>query len=215
MERVQLWMDGVARPGPENMAVDEWLLGAAERPVVRVYGWLAGWGSCGYFVKHEEAEKTLAGLQWVRRWTGGGIVDHRRDWTYTVVIPRGEILAASRGAESYRVIHRALARAMSVAGLALAGEAAPAAGGVCFHQAVEHDVVDATGRKLAGAGQRRTADGLLHQGSVAVKGDAELARKLAAELARDVVEVDFQPPEERIATLVTERYGSVAWRDRR
>jgi lipoate-protein ligase A len=215
MERVQLWMDGVARSGPENMAVDEWLLEAAEEPVVRVYRWLAGWGSCGYFVKHEEAERALAGLQWVRRWTGGGIVDHRYDWTYTVVIPRGEALAESRGAESYRVIHGALAKVMSAAGAALAGKAAPAAGGVCFLKAVEHDVVDAAGRKLAGAGQRRTAEGLLHQGSVAGTGDAELGRKLAAELARAVVEVEFRPPEGRIRAKVLERYDSVAWRQRR
>ena len=208
-------MDGVARSGPENMAVDEWLLGAAELPVVRVYRWLAGWGSCGYFVKHEEAERALAGLQWVRRWTGGGIVDHRQDWTYTVVIPRGEALAGSRGAGSYRVIHRALAKAMSVAGVALAGQTAPAVGGVCFLQAVEHDVVDAAGRKLAGAGQRRTSEGLLHQGSVAVQGDAELGRRLAAELAREVVEVEFRPPEDRILAKVAERYDSAAWRQRR
>ena len=37
-ERLLLWLDPVKRPGPEAMAVDEWLLETAAQPILRVYG---------------------------------------------------------------------------------------------------------------------------------------------------------------------------------
>ena len=48
-EEMLLWVDPVRRPGPEAMAVDEWLLETAELPVLRVYGWLGEWASVGSF----------------------------------------------------------------------------------------------------------------------------------------------------------------------
>jgi lipoyl(octanoyl) transferase len=162
-------MDPIRRSGPEAMAVDEWLLETTQVPVLRVYGWQGEWGSLGYFGKLSEAKAAFPDLDWVRRWTGGGVVDHRADWTYTLVIPAGEALASERGAESYRQIHTALAETLRgegrelrlCDGLGKTGQAA------CFLNPVDYDLVGAMGEKLAGAGQRRSRAGLLHQGSVA------------------------------------------------
>lgn len=217
IERLYLWNDDEERDGASNMAVDEWLLDAAPAALLRVYRWQAGWGSFGYFVPAADAAAALPGLKWVRRWTGGGIVDHRADWTYTLVLPKGERLAAARGGESYRVVHRALAKALQAGGAAamLAGERPPSRGGECFVQAAEHDIVDACGKKLAGAGQRRTALGLLHQGSVALRGGRELAERLANALASEVETRDFSPDSAKIADLVATRYASSKWTKRR
>jgi lipoate-protein ligase A len=210
---LHLWTDPVPREGPENMAVDEWLAETAEVPVLRSYRWTPGWGSLGYFVK--TADLPPLDLRWVRRWTGGGIVDHRTDWTYTLFIPRGHDLAEARGAESYRVIHAALVAALRGGGHAvnLAGPSAPALGGECFLQPVEHDVLDAAARKIAGAGQRRTARGLLHQGSVAVPDSHP--DSLAQALAQRVETRDFSPDPGHLAGKIATRYGSAAWNGRR
>jgi len=195
------------------MAVDEWLAENATLPVLRSYRWAAGWGSYGYFVKN--ADLPPLPVRWVRRWTGGGIVDHRTDWTYTLFIPRGHDLAEARGAESYRAVHSALAAALQAAGqeARLAGISAPAAGGECFIQPVEHDVLDPSGRKIAGAGQRRTARGLLHQGSVAIS--RPCPRELAALLASRVEEREFLPDLACLAAKIAARYANSAWTDRR
>ncbi|MFD0893642.1 hypothetical protein KBB96_07145 [Luteolibacter ambystomatis] len=162
------WCDDVERGGPENMAVDEWLHETALQPVLRVYRWQPGWGSLGYFGALAEARNSFPELSWVRRWTGGGTVDHRVDWTYTLVVPTEEELATARGAESYRVIHAALAEVLPQEGwnVRLADGSLETGAASCFENPVCHDLVDEAGRKIAGAGQRRTRNGLLHQGSV-------------------------------------------------
>lgn len=210
---LHLWSDPVPRDGPENMAVDEWLAETCELPVLRSYHWTPGWGSCGYFVKTEDLPES--GLRWVRRWTGGGIVDHRADWTYTLFVPRGFALAEARGAESYRVIHSAVVAALASDGFParMAGPSAPAAGGECFIQPVEHDVLDPDGRKIAGAGQRRTVRGLLHQGSVAVPNSHEVS--LARELSKSVEAKVFHPDPAWISGKIAARYAAEEWVRRR
>ena len=213
-ECIRLWMDPMKRSGPEAMAVDEWLLETAEMPVLRVYGWLGDWGSVGYFGNLADARASFPGVEWVRRWTGGGTVDHRGDWTYTVVAPTGEMLADARGAESYRLLHAALAEVLVGGGIParLSSGATETGATACFENPVSHDIVDAAGRKIAGAGQRRTKHGLLHQGSVAAVCDPA---RLAASLAESWEMHEFHPPADVISAKVRERYTQAAWTARR
>lgn len=203
------------------MAVDEWLLETMEIPALRVYRWLENWGSVGYFGALGEAMAAFPGVRWVRRWTGGGTVDHRADWTYTVVAPAGDPLAGLRGAESYRVLHAALAQTLRAEGIdARLSSGAEATGmALCFENPVSHDLVDAAGRKLAGAGQRRTRHGLLHQGSVAAGENAahfpRRAESLAACLAQEWAAIETHPPADIIARKIAGRYGRKEWTERR
>lgn len=221
MDRMLVWIDPVARPGPEAMAVDEWLAVTSRVPVLRVYRWAGEWGSIGYFGKLADARSSLPDLSWVRRWTGGGTVDHRNDWTYTIFAPAGSSLYTMKGAESYRVIHAALAGILSAEGhqVRLASRLESSGDSLCFLNPVDHDIVDSHGRKLAGAGQRRTKLGLLHQGSVALACGPEIAPKrtmtLAAAVAGTAERWDPQPPAEWIAAKVVQRYACGSWLNRR
>lgn len=221
-ERLRLWLDPVIRPGPEAMAVDEWLLETATQPVLRVYGWLGNWGSVGYFGHLDEARAAFpADMRWVRRWTGGGTVDHRADWTYTVVSPFEESLTRLKGAESYRLLHDALAEVLRVEGIdaSLSGGTEQTGASLCFENPVSHDLMDALRRKLAGAGQRRTKHGLLHQGSVAAPCDAAAsearAMRLAGALSRTWEQVLLEPSAADLLDRVAKRYASDAWTNRR
>lgn len=219
-ETLQLWFDETARSGPENMAVDEWLLTHAASPVLRVYRWEENWGSLGYFGAISEARKTFPGLNWVRRWTGGGLVDHRDDWTYTLVLPGGESLASQRGAESYRLIHEALGSVLAseIGDVRLSAGEQVTGAAACFENPVEHDLVDGNGLKRAGAGQRRTKTGLLHQGSVsgalATIASRKRAEALAAVMAVEVQVLATTPCEDAIGKLIG-RYRETVWTERR
>jgi lipoate-protein ligase A len=219
--KLNLWLDWKARDGPEAMAVDEWLLETADVPVLRVYSWSGDWGSLGYFGKLAEAREVLDGVKWVRRWTGGGMVDHREDWTYSLVIPAGEAFSRLRGAESYRMLHAALARVLAGEGIdvRLSTGTDETGAALCFQNPVSHDLVSATGRKMAGAGQRRTRMGLLHQGSVAARCDAASSRTraeaLASALCPDWTHLEMAPPVRVIAEKVGNRYAMESWLARR
>lgn len=166
----------------ENMAVDFLLLqrypdaGAAR---FRHYEWRGAACTFGYSQKIAFVREKLAAdlpIDLCRRPTGGGIVDHRGDWTYALVIPRGHPLEEVRASESYRVVHECLATALVAVGQPAAvkarcepaedgGGCGPA--GVCFQRAELYDVVNAdTEVKIAGAAQKRNKHGLLFQGSI-------------------------------------------------
>ena len=215
---VGFWRDPLVRSGPENMAVDSWLLEQGD-PVLRVYGWKGDWCSMGYFGSVAEARAVVPGVSLVRRATGGGFVDHRDDLTYTIVVPRTSRLAGRKGSGSYRVVHEALVEALKEAGMAvgIVEEDAPVRSPVCFEKPVAWDILDKEGRKVAGAGQRRTRSGLLHQGSVmcrqGVDGDTVM-RSLARRLALKVEDVCCEPSGESFTTLI-DQFASPSWLERR
>ena len=81
-----------------NMAVDEALLRNVREPVLRIYEWSVPAVSLGYF-----QPSALAGERpFVRRYTGGGLVDHAHDVTYTIVLPRAHPWLQLSAPEDYQ-----------------------------------------------------------------------------------------------------------------
>lgn len=193
-----------------NMAIDEALLGLIEQPVLRVYRWERAAVSFGYFEPWAPILEQFPGRDPVRRWTGGGVVLHGEDFTYSLLIP-GEIEARAPR-ESYRVIHGALCRALGEAGLAAepAGSSPGRRSHACFENPVLHDVL-VNGRKVAGAAQRRTRHGLLHQGSIqTLEINSDFPRHFASHLAHEVRTQSFDVAiaAEKLAAV---KYGTLAW----
>jgi lipoate-protein ligase A len=153
-----------------NMALDEALLEAMPRlgqPVLRFYGWTQTAASFGYFQNYAEVERATLLRPLVRRPTGGGIVPHDADWTYSLAFPTTHQWYSLRAEESYRRVHEWIQAAFARLDILteLASCCRKAAPGQCF---VGHEKSDVLwcGRKIAGAAQRRTRAGLLIQGSV-------------------------------------------------
>ena len=156
------------------MAIDRALMEhAAEGPILRLYRWEPNWGSYGYFQTETEARAAFKNLTWVRRWTGGGVVDHRADRTYTLAIPPWHPVAKLRQDGSYQAIHEGVAEALLAMEIQtnFSETCQPGASAACFEAPVRWDLTGPNGNKLAGAGQRRGRLGFLHQGSVAVTDD--------------------------------------------
>ncbi len=105
----------------ENMAADFLLL--QRYPVTtharfRHYAWRGPAFTFGFSQKIAYVREQIASLapddhlDVTRRPTGGGVVDHRNDWTFALVIPRGHALYDARATESYRQVHTDLVAAL-------------------------------------------------------------------------------------------------------
>jgi lipoate-protein ligase A len=233
----------------ENMAVDFLLLQRQPAPVAvrfRNYGWRNPAFTFGFGQKVAWVREQLPpGEQFdlCRRPTGGGIVDHRQDWTYTLIVPREHELWEVRATESYRIIHACLAQVLrdlgqpaavkqqyqpaettgpGGIGQMLGGSPVP---GVCFQRAELYDVInERTGEKIAGAAQKRNKHGLLFQGSI-WKPSVNLSNwdDFGARFALSIAEAAGVPAlpapwpelnEDELSGL-TEQYSSPEWIDYR
>ena len=95
-----------------NMAIDEALLETAVVPTIRFYRWRSPALSFGYFGKFSDVAIYAAERDLVRRWTGGGIVFHGDDLTYSIVIPASDPVFDESSIAIYEKIHRALCDAL-------------------------------------------------------------------------------------------------------
>lgn len=180
--------------GSENMAYDLLLLEG--HPVdtsvrFRQYDWSEPTWSFGFRQQLDCVYATLSEHKApavVRRPTAGGIVDHRSDWTYALVLPPSHPVSRIPARQSYRAIHLALIDALKSIGIhtELATACTPTdttTPGQCFQRAECEDVVCAQSRrKIAGAAQKRTRQGLLVQGSVnhpALRGEVRITLQAA------------------------------------
>jgi lipoate-protein ligase A len=221
-------------PPAFNMALDEALLEAMSRlgrPVLRFYGWTEPAATFGYFQKYADVERATRLRPLIRRPTGGGIVPHDADWTYSLAFPPGHEWHSLKAEESYRRVHEWIRTAFGRLGIEteLALAASPNSGlrtpnsemGQCF---VGHEKSDVLwhGRKIAGAAQRRNKLGLLIQGSVQSRGiGISIARtdwqKAMCNVGRVELGVewsDFAPDEtlpERAEFLAQQKYSQSAF----
>ena len=213
---VRLIQNGKSSPA-KNMAIDESLLRHVLQPVLRIYGWSIPCLSLGYFQKASLVPKDQA---FVRRYTGGGIVEHGHDLTYTLILPAHHPLTTSGTLPSYRAIHQAVAKALTACDIPCALSSAPPLNDdpSCFLKPVPADVLDSSGHKLAGAAQRRTKQGCLHQGSILLHGpipasfSAHLIRSLEECLQARTMESTLTAHEiQSAADLEFSRYATREW----
>ena len=162
-----------------NMAIDETLMLRQKEdalPTLRFYGWTHPSFSFGYFQKIAEevdvprCREQEIGL--VRRPTGGGIVIHGWDLTYTVAIPLDNPLVPKNTLESYRIIHECIIEGLQRLGIKAEHFSENATvnknlRSICLTNPTKYDVL-INNKKVAGAAQRRKRGVLLHQGYIAL-----------------------------------------------
>lgn len=200
------------------MALDEILLETGTDPVLRIYRWAEAAVSFGYRQSFAAVRQVHPDRPLVRRWTGGGMVEHGTDWTFALVVPSGSPFSGVRPVESYRQIHEVLVGEVTrfARGVRLARPEECLPGEACFSAPALHDLTGPDGRKLCGGAQRRTRRGFLHQGSVqGLSLPEDFAVRLATALADQVEEFVPSPTlAARVRQVAAEKYASPAWREK-
>ena len=222
---LNVYHDGAAHSAAMNMAIDEAVLEYAPVPSIRFYRWHSPALSFGYFGKFAQVASYSGERDLVRRWTGGGIVFHGDDLTYSIVIPANDKAFSESSTSIYEKVHRALCDALEgngkraiVAegadpGAADAIQTAFSAGGYnCFANPVRADVM-VDGRKIAGAAQRRTRRGLLQQGSIqGIDLENGLSERFAVELSNNCQPQSLPKAVRcRAREIAAQKYGAEAW----
>jgi len=165
-----LRLDSGANTPAYNMALDEALLENAAtlgQPVLRFYDWSEPCATFGYSQKITQIEAATKLRPLIRRCTGGGLVPHNGDWTYSLIFPPDHEWAVLTATESYLRTHKLLQAAFEKIGVETeqAKICRRPKQGECFEGHELHDLLW-NGKKIAGAAQRRNRLGLLIQGSV-------------------------------------------------
>lgn len=151
-----------------NMGLDEAILESVatgtQLPTLRLYGWNPATISLGYFQKIEDEIDVescrKAGVDIVRRITGGGAVFHEAEVTYSIAIPEGHPLAPPSIAESYGILCAGIIEGLKPFGLEAAF-------------APINDILVA-GKKISGNAQTRKRGCLLQHGTVLLAVDPEM-----------------------------------------
>ena len=177
-----------ALDGATNMALDDALLHAvangASPPILRLYRWQPATLTLGYAQVAGDGVDLVAcreaGVDVVRRPTGGRAVYHDREVTYAVIAPVGGCFGGTVTA-SYRVIAGVLQNALRT--FALPVELVPGqprgqvGRAVCFTAPAQHELL-LDGCKVAGCAQKRRGQAFLQHGSIPLELDLALLQRL-------------------------------------
>lgn len=214
-----------------QMALDEAvLLGSpAGSVVLRFFRWEGPAVTFGYSQPYAAAADAAAAKGFssssvVRRATGGGIVFHDGDLTFSLVFPWERLSAPCL---IYKNIHRGAHLGLKAVGLRSAlwsprGKAAGPPRAACFSGPEPMDLVDDADRKVLGGALRKRAGRGLYQGSMRVEGFGRPREELEGALLAGLTLEFGREPETRLSPAwiqagdaLAAKYRSDEWNQRR
>ncbi len=214
-----------------QMAVDEALLQShPEVFCIRFFRWMGVGLTFGYAQRFQAVERILPreiGSNWTRRPTGGGIVPHLDDLTFSCVFPDGGVLNPTG---LYRRLHSAIYQALREAGVDArlsSAEGDSASYGVemasqCFKKPVPLDILVGETKVLGGA-IRRMGNTVLYQGSLQLPGARQRSTELEVLIQRHLAknwglqwsQGELDAATQAKARALEAKYRSVEWIQRR
>jgi lipoate-protein ligase A len=229
MKEWKLLVEKIPLPGSLNMAIDEYLfrsLDKAPQTYVRFYQWERPTVSLGY---SQALEKTVDldfcrrnGIDAVRRITGGKLVLHWREITYSISSSDTQIFSSTLG-ESYRLISNALISGLEKMGLQarLAGPppSSYSKGNMSCFSYPARDEIEIGGKKIVGSAQKRVGARFLQHGSIPLAAEEDLLKRATLSKEGDTEirmtslsealgrPVRFEWAVERLAAGIAESFG--------
>jgi lipoate-protein ligase A len=181
MKEWELILDKKPLSGSLNMAIDDFLfrsLGSDPQTFLRFYRWERLTVSLGY---SQDIRKVVdleycqeQGIDIVRRMTGGKLVLHHKEVTYSLCSSDKEAFTSTL-AESYRLISQALIRGFEEMGLkphlADSPPSSYARGNLPCFSYPARDEIEVEGKKIVGSAQKRAGSKFIQHGSIPLEED--------------------------------------------
>ncbi|MDN3506871.1 MAG: hypothetical protein P0S96_06545 [Simkaniaceae bacterium] len=175
-------LDTGTQSAKANMKLDHDLLENLDQqtqPILHFYDWEGDSATYGHFVNPSDflnlEEVNNRKLHLAKRPTGGGIVFHIWDFAFSLLVPASHEYFSENTLENYAFVNNAVLAAVSpfisnqpelIVEDAQSQDVSCER--FCMARPTKYDVVF-NGRKIAGAAQRKTKKGFLHQGTIALK----------------------------------------------
>ncbi len=213
------------------MAIDEYLMESQAlpeaKPTLRFYSWDKPAYSIGYFQNIGEMAKrfqsSTSETPIVRRMTGGGLVSHGQDITFSIAVKEDHPFFSCGAKDSYLKVNEAVRLGLKplYPRVDYADcKSIPIGRGKghrdCFEDPVCYDLL-LNGKKIVGASQRRRNGVVLHQSSIHLGGDPKIIRDRVIAGFRESWQAEFvEKPLSEDELLAAkqkekERYSSKDW----
>ena len=194
------------------MAIDEALLDCfspdTDPPILRLYGWNPAAFSFGRFQNPEETidlgRCKTDNVQAVRRITGGGIIFHGSELTYSLVVPTGFAGGGSRVKDAFFQLtsflldfYRQLGLDVDYAANLRTGERLGGRTALCFAGLESCDIL-IRGKKIGGNAQRRIRDIIFQHGSIPLESLTRESQKYLLTPSREIEESTTSLAAERV-----------------
>ncbi|MGB8952127.1 MAG: lipoate--protein ligase family protein [Candidatus Aminicenantales bacterium] len=199
MKMWHLLVDDIPLKGSLNMAIDEFLFNSlTDEPqtCVRFYRWERPTISIGYSQNVTQAVNLdfcrSHGIDVVRRITGGKLVLHHQEVTYSICSSDTGIFTQTLK-DSYRLISLALMRGLEKMGLqpVLAAETPSdyvRKSLLCFSHPAQNEV-EVGGKKIVGSAQKRMGSRFLQHGSIPMAYEKELLESVSIQKKKEPVRI--------------------------
>lgn len=180
----QLFVDRELLSGSLNMAIDDFLfqlLHEESQTYLRFYRWKQPTVSLGY---SQDIQKVVDveycqehGIDIVRRMTGGKLVLHHKEVTYSLCSSDSKTFTPTL-MDSYKLISQALMRGLEKMGLKPILADTPPSSYVkgdlpCFSYPAQNEI-EVQGKKIIGSAQKRTGQKFIQHGSIPLEEDEDL-----------------------------------------
>ncbi len=218
----------------EHMALDETLVHlCAGNSILRFYTWESGPAlTFGYaqFIREVRQMTTRTGFvgQVCRRPTGGGVVYHTDDLTFSLIFS-----SCNKPVEIYKQLHGAVQAALVFSGVTtqVCTQKRPATAyapsqneqaNTCFTNPVENDLLLVNGQKMLGGAIRRFGTTVLYQGSLQAPGARtnSLYKQAVTNGVRHFLNTDLKIKPAQASwlaqakQLARQQYQTIAWTEK-
>ncbi|MFC1668478.1 biotin/lipoate A/B protein ligase family protein [Chlamydiota bacterium] len=213
-----------------NMGIDEALFTLFQPDssnILRIYTWKKEAHTIGRLQYINTIKSLLTYDTVVRRITGGGVVSHGNDLTFSLICNPALFPLMGNTKNSYFFIHNAIATGLSKIGIKpvihQSNKPEDYSDCACFNTPVKHDLLS-NNTKIAGGAQHRKKNKFIHQGSL-----QNIFESVSIERVRDTLAYGFKEKmnlsfisdelsseETALAEIfLTEKYSQDSWNYRR
>lgn len=187
----------------QNMSIDHELLNALQtthEPILHLYEWQGLAATYGHFANPDTLLDTKRaaelGYDLAKRPTGGGVIFHTSDYAFSFLLPSTHPSYSENTLDNYNLVNGIVGEALkkfSQGRIAPSFQPCPKAQerpSFCMARPTCFDLV-IDGKKAAGAAQRRTKHGFLHQGTISLSLPPHLEQLVTSNVAEQMMESSY------------------------